>query len=427
MSDNTILPVTSPEEAKLDRERLELLNKTMQGYVDDGKVPNMVTLIARGGKIGHCEVHGYLDIDARKPAGKDAIFRLYSNSKPITGTAVMMLCEEGLLDLDDPVSKYIPAFKNPVVISSGPPPRNAGPGAMLPLKPAKREITIRDCLRHTTGLATPDRTTVRVASQYKDAIEESGWDLATSLDRPPRKTYLERVEAHAAIPLSFEPGTDFVYHAGFVVIGVIIEKVTGKTLEEFYRERIFRPLGMNDTSFYLDESKLDRFTTCYQPSLEGSTWHLVVYDKAETSEKVKDPKVLFGAGGDMGGLLSTAVDYARFGQMLLNEGELGGVRIISRKSVEIMTANHTGNMTIPMLKPGFGVGLGVGVYLGTSPDPIMRSPGTFGWGGAAGTTFFVDPCEDLVAICFTQTFGHLMMPDNFYQEDFERLVYQSLI
>ena len=427
MSDNTILPVTSPEEAKLDRERLELLNKTMQGYVDDGKVPNMVTLIARGGKIGHCEVHGYLDIDARKPAGKDAIFRLYSNSKPITGTAVMMLCEEGLLDLDDPVSKYIPAFKNPVVISSGPPPRNAGPGAMLPLKPAKREITIRDCLRHTTGLATPDRTTVRVASQYKDAIEESGWDLATSLDRPPKKTYLERVEAHAAIPLNFEPGTDFVYHAGFVVIGVIIEKVTGKTLEEFYRERIFRPLGMNDTSFYLDESKLDRFTTCYQPSLEGSTWHLVVYDKAETSEKVKDPKVLFGAGGDMGGLLSTAVDYARFGQMLLNEGELGGVRIISRKSVEIMTANHTGNMTIPMLKPGFGVGLGVGVYLGTSPDPIMRSPGTFGWGGAAGTTFFVDPCEDLVAICFTQTFGHLMMPDNFYQEDFERLVYQSLI
>ena len=427
MSDNTILPVTSPEEAKLDRERLELLNKTMQGYVDDGKVPNMVTLIARGGKIGHCEVHGYLDIDARKPAGKDAIFRLYSNSKPITGTAVMMLCEEGLLDLDDPVSKYIPVFKNPVVISSGPPPRNAGPGAMLPLKPAKREITIRDCLRHTTGLATPDRTTVRVASQYKDAIEESGWDLATSLDRPPRKTYLERVEAHAAIPLSFEPGTDFVYHAGFVVIGVIIEKVTGKTLEEFYRERIFRPLGMNDTSFYLYESKLDRFTTCYQPSLEGSTWHLVVYDKAETSEKVKDPKVLFGAGGDMGGLLSTAVDYARFGQMLLNEGELGGVRIISRKSVEIMTANHTGNMTIPMLKPGFGVGLGVGVYLGTSPDPIMRSPGTFGWGGAAGTTFFVDPCEDLVAICFTQTFGHLMMPDNFYQEDFERLVYQSLI
>ena len=427
MSDNNILPVTSPEEAGLEPERLELLNKTMQGYVDDGKVPNMVTLIARGGKIGHCEVHGYLDIDARKPAGKDAIFRLYSNSKPITGTAVMMLCEEGLLDLDDPVSKYIPAFKNPVVISSGPPPRNAGPGAMLPLKPAKREITIRDCLRHTTGLATPDRTTVRVASQYKDAIEESGWDLATSLDRPPRKTYLERVEAHAAIPLNFEPGTDFVYHAGFVVIGVIIEKVTGKTLEEFYRERIFRPLGMNDTSFYLDESKLDRFTTCYQPSLEGSTWHLVVYDKAETSEKVKDPKVLFGAGGDMGGLLSTAVDYARFGQMLLNEGELGGVRIISRKSVEIMTANHTGNMTIPMLKPGFGVGLGVGVYLGTSPDPIMRSPGTFGWGGAAGTTFFVDPCEDLVAICFTQTFGHLMMPDNFYQEDFERLVYQSLI
>jgi CubicO group peptidase (beta-lactamase class C family) len=427
MSDNNVLPVTSPEEAGLDPDKLNLLNKTMQRYVDEGKVPNIVTLIARGGNIGNYEVHGYLDIDSRIRAGKDAIFRLYSNSKPIAGVAVMMLCEEGLLDLDDPVSKYIPAFKNPLVISTEPPPRNAGPGAMLPLKPAKREITIRDCLRHTTGLATPDRTTVRIASQYKDAIEESGWDLAASLDRPPRKTYLERVEAHAVIPLSFEPGTDFVYHAGFVVIGVIIEKVTGKTLEEFYQERIFKPLGMNDTSFYLGEGKLDRFTTCYQPSPEGGKWHLAVYDKAESSEKVKGPKVLFGAGGDMGGLLSTAADYARFGQMLLNEGELDGVRILSRKSVEIMTSNHTGDMVIPLLKPGFGVGMGVGVYLGTSPDPIMRSPGTFGWGGAAGTTCFVDPCEDLVAICFTQTFGHLMIPDNFYQEDFERLVYQALI
>ncbi|UCD08222.1 MAG: beta-lactamase family protein, partial [Dehalococcoidales bacterium] len=210
MSDNYILPVTSPEEAGLDPEKLELLNQTMQRYVDEGKVPNIVTLITREGKIGNFETHGYLDIDTRKPAGKDSIFRLYSNSKPIAGTAVMMLCEEGLLDLDDPVSKYIPAFKDPMVISSEPLPRNAGPGAMLPLKPAKREITVRDCLRHTTGLATPDRITVRVASQYINAIEESGWDLATSLDQPPRKTYLERVEAHAAIPLSFEPGTDFV-------------------------------------------------------------------------------------------------------------------------------------------------------------------------------------------------------------------------
>ncbi len=426
MTNHEILPFTDPEDAGINPEQLNLLDTTMQRYVDEGKVPNIVTLIARGGKIAHCEARGYLDIENKKTVAKDAIFRLYSNSKPVAGVAVMMLCEEGLLNLDDPVSKYIPAFKDPMVVTSEPDPQNSGPGAMLPLKPAKREITIRDCLRHTTGLATPERTTVAVASQFKDAIAESGWSLIESLDRPPQKTYLERVEAHAKIPLSFEPGTDFVYHAGFPVIGVIIEKITGKTLEEFYQERIFKPLDMNDTSFYLDKKKLDRFTTCYQPSHKGGEWHLVVYDKAGTSEKVKGPKVLYGTGGDMGGLLSTAADYARLAQMLLNKGELGGVRIISRKSVEIMTSNHIGNIVSPMLRPGFGVGMGVGVYQGNVTEPIMRSPGTFGWGGAAGTTFFVDPREEMVAICFTQVFNHLMMPDNFYMEEFERLVYQAL-
>jgi CubicO group peptidase (beta-lactamase class C family) len=298
---------------------------------------------------------------------------------------------------------------------------------MFPTVPAKGEITLRDCLRNTTGLATPLRSPYWFLSQYADILSESGWDIMEALDRPPEKGYRHQVETHARLPLNFEPGTDFVYHVGYPVIGAVIEIITGKTLEEFYQERIFQPLGMNDTSFYLDKKKLGRFSCCYQPKLENKQWQMAVYDRAETSEKVKGPKTCFGAGGDMGGLLSTAADYARFGQMLLNGGELDGVRILGRKSVEIMTSNHTGNINIPMPGPGFGFGMGLGVYKGDSPLPILRSPGTFGWGGAAGTSFFADPKEKLMAICFTQMFNAMIVPENNYQEEFERLVYQALL
>lgn len=427
-SDNWPLPYAKPEDAGFSTAHLARICPAMQKYIDQHKVPNITTLIAREGKVVHFEAQGYLDLESRKPVTEDGIFRLYSNSKPITGVAIMMLYEEGLLDLEDPVSKYIPAFKNPLVIASS----NAttgkqGPRFLTPLVPARREINILDCLRNTTGLATPMRTPASILSQYAGEIAESGWNLVESLDLPPSKSYLERVKAHARIPLNFEPGTDFVYHVGYPVIGVIIEKIVGQTLEEFYRERIFAPLGMKDTSFYLGAEKLGRFATCYRPSHKEGKWEIAVYDQAETSEKFKGPKVCFGPGGDMGGILSTIGDYARFAQMLLNNGELEGVRIVGRKSVELMTSNHTGNVLIPMFGPGFGFGLGVGVYLGGSPRPVMRSPGTYGWGGAAGTNFFVDPKEKLVAICFTQMLNHMMMPENLYQEDFERLVYQSLI
>ncbi len=418
-----------PEKAGIDPARLKAVGETMQMYIDSNKVPNMVTAIVRKGELVHYEARGYMDIGSRKPVGKDTIFRLYSNSKAVAGVAVMILCEEGRLHLDDPVSMYLPAFKNPVVQAPGTMRKEpvAGPEIIPPLVPASREITIRDCLRNTTGLATPLRTIHAVARYYEKAVKESGWDLAEDLDQPPRKTYRERVNAHAKIPLSFDPGTQFEYHVGYPVIGVIIETVTGKTLEEFYREKIFRPLRMDDTSFYCDETKIDRFSTCYVPACRKGTWQLTVYDVPETSEKVKGPKTRFAPGGDMGGLLSTASDYMRFARMLLNRGELDGERILSRKSVEIMTSSHTGDITTPLLKPGFGWGLGVAVYTGTSPEPIVRSPGSFGWGGAAGTTFFVDPKEELAAVCFTQVLHRNMMPGNDYQEEFERVVYQALL
>ena len=421
------LPFTNPEEVGFSSERLARIRPTMQKFIDQKKVPNIVTLIAREGKIVHFEAQGYLDFDSRKPVPKDAIFRLYSNSKPIAGVGIMILYEEGLLNLDDPVSKYIPAFKNPVVLSSNNAERTEpGPPPMIPTVPARREITIRDCLRNTTGLATLQRSPLLFMMEYRDIITELGWLLADSLNTPPRLSYRERVEAQAKLPLTLHPGTEFEYHVGYQLIGAIIEKIVGKTLEEFYRERIFSPLKMKDTSFYLDEEKLGRFPACYQPKYEKQEWCIIIQDRPETSEKIKGPKIHFSAGGEMGGLLSTAADYARFAQMLLNGGELDGIRILSPKSVEIMTANHTGNILLPMLGPGFGFGMGVGVYTGGSPQPIMRSVGTYGWGGAAGTSFFADPKEKMLAICFTQVLNHKIIPENTYQEDFERLVYQAL-
>jgi CubicO group peptidase (beta-lactamase class C family) len=428
MASKSALPLTKPETVGVSSERLKHIKPVMQKFIDKKMIPSAVMLIAREGKPVYYEAIGYQDCSDNTPASKDTIFRLYSNSKAITGLAAMILYEDGKLKLDDPVSKYIPAFKNPVVVAqSGQIPTGGrGMPVMFPTIPAKREITVRDCLRNTTGLATPAASPYWFLTVHKDILEESGWDLMQSLDSPPAKGFRHRVELHARLPLNFNPGTDFVYHAGYPVIGAIIEQITGKTLEEFYQERIFQPLNMKDTGFYLDKKKISRFSCCYRPVPEKGKWEMKLYDGAESS-RLKGAGKYCGAGGDMGGLLSTATDYARFGQMLLNGGELDGVRIISRKSVEIMTSSHTKKLNIPMLGEGFGFGMGVGVYTGASHNPVLRSPGTFGWGGAAGTTFFADPKEKLLALCFTQMFNAMMIPDNNYQEEFERLVYQALI
>ena len=417
------LPFTKPEEVGLSSARLARIRPALQKFIDQQRVPNFVTLVARHGKVAHFDTQGYTDFDSKKPVSKDTIFRMYSNTKPITGLATMILYEEGLLNLDDQVSKYIPAFKNPRVHAS-----NTTEGAvvnpisMIATVPARRGITIRDCLRNTTGLAMPQQTPISLMREFKDVMVELGWYP----DSPPSKaSFRERVEAQAKLPLSFQPGTEFEYHVGYPVIGVIIETIVGRTLEEYYQERIFNPLGMKDTSFYLPKSKLNRFPPCYQPKLEGREWKLAIVDRPETSEKVKGPKKYFGAGGDMGGILSTVGDYARFGQMLLNGGELDGVRILSRKTVELMTSSHTGNIFIPMLGHGFGFGMGVGVHTGGRWAPRIRSVGAYGWGGAAGTNFFADPKEGVLALCFTQVIGQLTMLD--FQEEFERLVYQALL
>ncbi len=423
------LPKAKPEEVGISSERLARIKPAMQKFIERKWLPNAVMLIAREGKIVYHEAIGWQDCEKKTPVKTDSIFRLYSNSKAVTGLATMILYEDGRLTLDDPLSKYIPAFKNPAVVAQPGqiPTDGRGMGPMFATLPARREITLRDCLRNTAGLATPDRAPYWFLMQYKDILPQTGWDLLGTLDSPPEKGYLHRAEMFAKLPLITNPGTEFLYHVGYPIIGAVIEIITGKSLEEFYRERIFKPLGMDDTGFYLDKKNLGRFSCCYQPAMEKGAWGRKIYDRAETSEKVKGSGKHCGAGGDMGGLLSTAADYARFGQMLLNGGELDGVRIISRKSVEIMTSSHTKKLNIPMLGDGFGFGMGLGVYSGNSHNPVLRSPGTFGWGGAAGTSFFADPKERLMSVCFTQMFNAMMIPGNNYQEEFERLVYQALI
>lgn len=421
------LPVAMAEEVGVSAKRLARVRPSLQKYIVARKVPHLVTLVARRGKIVHYEAQGYMDFDSRKPAPKDTIFRLWSNSKPITGVATMICVEEGLLSLDDPVSKFIPAFKNPVVkVDEAQWLRRANRThpMMIPTVPAEREITLRDCLRNTTGLATTRSAPIQYITEYRDVIQATG--LLSPPDKQP-DNIRQMVEALAKLPLDFQPGTQFVYQVGYPVMAVVLEMVTGKSLEEFYQERIFKPLGMKDTSFYLPKNKLDRFPTCYYPVREAGKWKLAVMDRPETSEKFKGPRTYFEAGGGRGGVLSTAADYVRFAQMLLNGGELDGVRILGRKTVELMTSSHTGDifLTIPGL-PGFGFGMGVGVYKG-GDIPMLRSIGTYGWSGAAGTSYFADPKEDLICIIFTQVFMYRMMPDNIYQEEFERLVYQALI
>ncbi len=410
------LPLVEPEEVGVSSQRLKQITPFLQEkYVDQGKLPGLVTMVARHGKIVHFEASGYLDLEAAKPMPLDAIFRLFSNTKPITGVATMILFEEGRIGLDDPISKYLPAFREPRVLSSEPADPTSAEDRRLGVHtvPSRREITIRDCLRHTTGLPTPARLPIALLRQYQAVIQAA--------------TLRERVDKLAELPLTFHPGDDWEYHIGYPVLGVILEMVAGKTLEEFYAERIFEPLEMHDTSFYLPAEKISRFTTCYRPKWEAAEWRLEAANNPETSEKVLGPKVNFGVGGDQGGLLSTVPDHARFAQMLLNRGELDGVRIISRKTVELMTANHTGDLCIPSTGPGTGCGLGVGVRTGPGGEPGLRSVGAYGWTGGAATGYFADPEEDLFGICFTQMLGPKTVPDLNHREDFERLVYQALI
>ena len=379
------LPTSKPESVGLSSERLERISKTVQKDIDDKRIPGAVTLVMRHGQIAWFKAQGMQDREAAKPMRPDSIFRICSMSKPITSVAVMMLYEEGRFMLEDPVSKYLPEFKNPKVLV-----KPAGGGEPYTI-PATREITIRDLLRHTSGLTY--NWNADLGPLYEKA------NVAHGL-LPYDGTIGDSVERLAKLPLLFHPGERWEYSLSVDVLGRLVEVASGMTFDQFLRTRIFDPLGMKDTYFFPPENKLDRLATAYTyypdkglnrfpetPITEGSFTYSADYP-------YRGAKKLFSGGA---GLTSTAADYARFCAMMLEGGKLGNVRLLSRKSVELMTHDQLGKISSDQ---AFGLGFGIdGVK---SPLSELGTPGSYNWGGFFYTAFSVDPKEQMIVIFMGQ-------------------------
>jgi CubicO group peptidase (beta-lactamase class C family) len=389
----------------MSAERLARIRIAMQRYVDRGEVPGVVTLVARRGRVVHFDAVGYRDAESRAPMTTDAIFRIASMTKPITSVSLMMLYEQGYFLLSDPVSKFLPEFADMKVAVPAP----AGEGVASPYKlvPAARPITIRHLLTHTAGL--PNAYRGMTQQLYAKTVER----------QDPNETMADVVKRIAKLPLNFHPGDAWEYGPGTDVVGRLVEVMSGESLDEYFRKHIFGPLGMNDTYFYLPGSKLDRFTAQYAPG-EGNKIKLV---EAPTSASrwVKEPHVFFAGAG---GLVSTAADYLRFQQMMLNGGELDGVRLLGRKTVELMTSNHIGDLPVWLTGPGFGFGLGYSIVKDVGTTGLPGSTGQFGWGGAFCTYFWVDPVEEMIGIVMTQVrpYNHLNI-----RQEFQVLANQAIV
>lgn len=408
------LPMADPEAVGFSSERLARIGSSMQKYIDKRMVPGVLTVVARHGKIVHFESRGLMDVEADKPMSGDAIFRLASMTKPIACIGLMMLYEEGHFLLDQPISRYLPSFKNMVV-----------KGKRDLKEPANREITIRDCLTHTAGFNSIEfekiRNRARTEEVQRPAIPGKA---GQPVNQPaPYGTAEEVVEILAKVPLNFQPGTDWEYNPGHAVVGVLIEKISGQSLDKFLKERIFEPLKMVDAGYCLPAEKASRLAAGYK--VDKNEWGMFgLVDSPATSALVLGPMTCFLANG---GLVSTAADYARFAQMLLNGGTLDGVRILGRKTIELMTTNHTGDLYIHVKGPGYGFGLGVFVRQSLAAVPMIGSIGSYGWDGAFCTRYFADPKENLFGLMFTQVLNSSQNPDLVIAKDFERMVYQALV
>ena len=391
------LESASAETVGMSTNRLARIKPLMQRYVDDGKLAGIITLVARHGKIVHYEKVGKLDLQTGAALPDDALFRIYSMSKPVVSVAAMMLYEQGKFQLDDPVAKYLPAFKDAKVLVDG------------VEVPADHPFTIRELMSHQAGLTYGIFSNTAVDQRYRAAKIFSNQDLAGMVD------------ALGKIPLRYQPGTQWVYSVSADVLGHLVEVLADQPLDAYLQQHIFAPLQMPDTFFEVPKDKLARFGTNH--SQDAETGALVVVDHPATSRFAQD--VTFFSGG--GGLVSTAMDYLRFSQMLLNGGELDGVRILGRKTVELMTTNHlaegvkSGFGERPGVAGTFGFGLGFGIAT-SQPLSALGSTGQYTWGGAAGTIFWNDPQENLTAILMVQ-----MMPNPYpLRAEFNSLVYQAI-
>ena len=399
------LPAATPASLGVSAERLNRLSATLQQYVDEKRSAGVVTIVLRQGKVVHFEAFGKRDIEAGAAMQKDTIFRIASMSKAITSVATMILFEEGKLLLNDPVSKFIPSFAKTTVMV--PPPAGAVAGTPVSVVQAKRPITIRDLLTHTAGIgygAGPAEPLYKAANVHMWYFADKSEPLATTIDRL------------AALPFDAQPGEKYVYGFNTDILGVVVEKASGMSLDEFVRTRIFQPLKMVDTHFYLPVDKRNRLAAVYS-MVDGK---LVRAPDAGMGQGayVDGPRQSFSGGA---GLLSTASDYARFLQMLVNGGELDNVRVLSPKTVELMTANHTGTL-FNEGRDGFGLGFGVIEHLGRSGVP--GSVGLFEWGGAYHTDFWGDPKEQVVAVLMEQL---LPSGGSDLHGKFRALVYQAIV
>jgi CubicO group peptidase (beta-lactamase class C family) len=390
----------APETVDMSSERLKRLEQHFQGYVDSGILPGLTTLVARKGSIVHFQTYGQMNRENNKDMEKDAIFRLYSMTKPITGVALMMLYEEGKFKLTDPVGMYLPEYKNMQVYKS-----TADDGTLI-TEPTKRPMTVQDLMRHTSGLTYGvfGNTPVDVAYREGGLFD-------------PSKNLEQLSQELAKFPLLYQPGERWVYSLSVDIQGRLIEVLSGKTLDVFFEDHIFKPLGMKDTAFYVAKDKHDRFVELYGIDGKGG---MAPYRGDFYLEQHEKPAFLSGGGG----LVSSTMDYWRFAQMLENGGELNGVRLLSPKTIELMTLDHLPNGVKGMRDDAQGFGLDFLVVKDVTTLGTSGSVGEYNWGGLANTVFWVDPEEEVVAILMTNVVYQGNLP---LREEMRQMVYQSII
>jgi CubicO group peptidase (beta-lactamase class C family) len=377
------LPSAKPEEVGLSSERLARMGKAIHSYVDAGRTPGVVTLIARHGKVVHLDAYGKADLATGRPTRTDDLFRMYSMTKLITSVALLTLYEEGKFQLTDPLSRFYPAFAD-VKVGTGPAPDGA-----MKLEPPRRPITIQDVFRHTAGFS------------YEPSLLDT--NLTDLMEKLPKR------------PLLYHPGDRWVYSVSHDVQAALVEKLSGQPFDAFVRQRIFTPLGMTDSMFKIPAEKAGRLPTLYVRGRDG----MLSLDTSEPGRTYGEK--VFGGHS----VSTTASDYALFAQMLLNKGQLHGTRILGPKTVELMATNHlpAAVMASGGIGSGTGYGLGVSVLMDPAQKANIGSVGEYGWSGAASTHVLIDPKEDLVAIYCTQ----LMLGEPALRAEFATLLYQSIV
>jgi CubicO group peptidase (beta-lactamase class C family) len=400
--------ISRPEDVGLSAQRLAHIDVWRDKLVSDGKLAGVMTLVARRGQVAHWGVGGFADKEREKPMVPDTIFRIYSMTKPITSVALMMLYEEGRFQLDDPISKFLPAFANPRVAA-------IEGGVVADTVRAVREIAFRDLLSHTSGLTYGNTQSSPVEAMYHDA------GVGGFVDHPDADL-MDTTEKLAKLPLRSHPGAEWNYSVSTDVCAALVQAISGQRFGAFLQQRILGPLGMKDTSFFMPAEKRDRLAAIYARNPNGGV--------VLTKELGNCLQGTMESGG--GGLLSTVSDYLTFCNMLLNKGASAGGQILGRKTVELMTTNHLRGDMADMGQPrfsessyyGIGFGLGFSIMLDPAKAQILGTPGEFAWGGAASTAFWVDPAEEMIVIMMTQ-----LLPSSTYpiRRELRVLSYQAVI